>query len=179
MSYELRIWDPTRHSSLPTDSTDAADILERLEPLADTGNTRLQAFGNALVERYRADTAGSDAHGALEAFWGIDPRQSTALCATAVYPMSLSSDDTAKQVAFALDAAAQHGLVVFEDETGVCFLPDGTVFPEDARAMWDSIRAALVAGPDANPPVGDSRTLLQKIAGELFDGLGRGNKRQY
>ena len=179
MSYELRIWDPTRHSSLPTDATDAIDILERLQPLADTGNTRLQAFGNALVERYRADTADSDEHGGLEAFWGIDPRQSTAMCATAVYPMSLSSDDKAKQVAFALDAAAQHGLVVIEDETGVCFLPDGTVLPEDARAMWDSIRAALLAGPDANPPVGDSRTLLQKIAGELFDVLGRDNKHQH
>ena len=61
----------------------------------------------------------SDEHGGLEAFWGLDPRQSTAMCSTAVYPMSLSSDDKAKQVAFALDAAAQHGLVVFEDETGV------------------------------------------------------------
>jgi hypothetical protein len=179
MSYELRIWDPTRHPSLPTDATDAADILERLQPLADTGNARLQAFGNALVERYRADTPESDEQGGLEAFWGIDPRQSTATCVTAVYPMSLPSDDNAKQVAIALDAAAQHGLVVIEDETGVCFLPDGTVFPEDAREMWDATRAALLAGPDANPAVGDSRTLLQKIAGELFDALGRGNKHQH
>lgn len=178
MSYELRIWDPTRHPSLPTDATDAADILARLQPLADTRNARLEAFGNALVERYRAEKSEQDEHGGLEAFWGSDPRQSTGTCATAVYPMSLSSDDNAKQVAFALDAAAQHGLVVIEDETGVCFLPDGTVFPEDAREMWDSTRAELLAGPDGSPPVGDSRTLLQKIAGELVDAIGRGNNHQ-
>jgi hypothetical protein len=45
--------------------------------------------------------------------------------------------------------------------------------------MWDSTRAALLAGPDANSPVGDSRTLLQKIAGEVFDVLGRDNKHQH
>ena len=178
MSYELRIWDPTRHSALPTDASDAADILERLQPLADTRNARLEAFGNALVERYRAENSTPDEYGGVEGFWGNDPRQNTATCGTAVYSMSLSSDDKAKQVAFALDAAAQHGLVVIEDETGVCFLPDGTVFPEDAREMWDATRAELLAGADANPPVGDSRTLLQKIAGELFDAVGRGNNHQ-
>ena len=178
MSYELRIWDPIRHPSLPTDASDAADIVERLQPLADTRNARLEAFGNALVERYRAEQSERHEHGGLEAFWGCDPRQSTATCATAVYAMSLSSDDNAKQVALALDAAAAHGLVVIEDETGVCFLPDGTVFPEDSREMWHSIRAELLAGPDANPPVADSRTLLQKIAGELWDAIGRGNNHQ-
>lgn len=90
--------------------------------------------------------------------------------------MSLTDADNAKQLAFALDAAAQHGLVVVEDETGVCFLPDGTVFPPSSREMWDSIRADLLAGP--KPPVADSRTLLQKIAGELFDAIGRGNNHQ-
>jgi hypothetical protein len=69
--------------------------------------------------------------------------------------------------------------VVVEDETGVCFLPDGTVFPEDAREMWDATRAELHAGPDANPPAADGRTLLQKIAGELFDAIGRGNNHQH
>jgi hypothetical protein len=176
VSYELRIWDPTRHSSLPTDANDAADILERLQPLADTGNTQLQAFGLALIEHFRAQAPERDAPGALEAFWGCDPRWSTAACATAVYRMSVSSDDGAKQIALALDAAGQHGLVVFEDETGVCFLPDGTVFPEDVREMWDSTRAELLARPQ--PPVGDSRTVLQKIAGELIDAIGRGNNHQ-
>ena len=177
VSYELRIWDPTRHSSLPADAHDAADILERLQSLADTANTQLEAFGLALIEHYREEASGRDAPGALEAFWGCDPRWSTAACATAVYRMSLPSDDDAKQIALALDAAAQHGLVVFEDETGVCFLPDGTVFPEDVREMWDSTRAELPAGPQ--PPVGDSRTVLQKIAGELIDVIGRDNKHRH
>src|SRR6478672_11455189 len=127
VSYELRIWDPARHSSLPTGAHDAADIVERLEPLADMSNPQLAAFGLALIEHYRAETSGRDAPGTVENFWGCDPRWSTAACATAIYRMSLSSDADARQIAFALDAAAQHGLVVFEDETGVCFLPDGTV----------------------------------------------------
>ena len=177
MSYELRIWDPTRHSALPTDANDAADIVERLLPLADTANTQLAAFGLALIELHRAETSGREAPATVENFWGCDPRWSTAACATAIYRMSLSSDGKAKQIAFALEAAARHGLVVFEDETGVCFLPDGTVFPEDVREMWDATRAELLAGP--HPPVGDSRTVLQKIAGELVDVIGRDNKHRH
>jgi hypothetical protein len=43
--------------------------------------------------------------------------------------------------------------------------------------MWDSTRAELLAGPQ--PPVDDSRTVLQKIAGELFDVIGRDNKHRH
>jgi hypothetical protein len=178
VSYELRVWDPTRHSSLPTDANDAIEIVERLQPLADFPNARLEAFGHALFESYRVETSTPGEHERLEAFWGSDPRLSTAAFGRALYSMSVSSDDHAKQIAFALDAAAQHGLVVLEDESGVCFLPDGTVFPEDLREMWDSTRAELLAGPDAAPLV-DSRTLLQKIAGELFDVIGRDNKHRH
>jgi hypothetical protein len=46
------------------------------------------------------------------------------------------------------------------------------------REMWASTFADLKAGPaDPGAPVPDSRTLLQTVAGELFDALGRGNKR--
>ncbi len=60
----------------------------------------------------------------------------------------------------------------------MCFLPDGTIFPEGMREIWASDLAEFKAGPvDPALEAPDGRNLLQIIASELFDALGRGNKR--
>jgi hypothetical protein len=160
---------------MPTSADEAFDTMERLTAIADTPNPALERFGASLVESYEAEPASTREHG-LEAFWGSDPRAGTTACRTAVYQLSLPPEPCTKQQAFAVEAAAGHGLIVFDDENGMCFLPDGSIFPEDAREMWESALADLKAGPrDPNAP--DGRTMLEKIAGAVFDEIGRGNKR--
>jgi hypothetical protein len=178
VSYELRIWDPTRHAPLPTSAGEAGDMMERLSAISDTRNAKLESFGASLVQRYEAESAEVREHGGLAAFWGSDPRESTAACRTAVYRLSLPSD-AAKPICFAVEAAVKHGLVAYDDELGMGFLPDGSIFPEDSREMWESTVADVKAGPpDPNTTKTDGRTLLQKIAGELFDAIGQGNNHQ-
>jgi len=178
MSYQLCIWDPSRHAPLPASADEALETLERLSAVSDTRNATLEKFGSALVTSYEAGLSEALTQEGIEAYWGSDPRAGTRDCRTAVYRLAIPLDECTPQVSGVVTAAATCGLVVIDDETGVCFLPDGTIYPEDMREMWEATFADQKAGPpDPGAPVPDSRTLLQKVAGELFDALGRGNKR--
>ena len=168
MSYDLCLWDAARHPPLPTSAADAADILDRLEAISEEPNASLHAFAAALVDRYQAETHNTDA-ASLEKFFGVDPRTSIAACRTAVCRLSLPLKPATAQRIYIVGAAARHNIVVYDDEDGHCFLPDGTIFPEDGRAMWEW---------EIGPPQ-DSRNLLQKVAGALFDVIGRDNKHRH
>ena len=90
-------------------------------------------------------------------------------------PISEDDPDRVLQTADVVAEAALLGLVVMDDETGVCFLPDGTMYPEEDREMWEwELAQARAPKPDQAAP--DNRTFLQTLASELFDALGRGNK---
>ena len=177
MSYEVCIWDPARHAPLPATAADAVATFERLDGVADTWNSTLGDFGIALAERHDAGLTMAQPGAGGAAYWGADPRESTATCRTAIYRMALPGDDWSLQMVQVVELAAAHGLVVLDNEMNVCFLPDGSVFPDDMREVWTSERADLLAGPrDPSEPAPDSRTWLQWLAGEVFDAIGRGNK---
>jgi hypothetical protein len=178
LSYDLCVWDPARHAPMPTNAAEANETAERLSGVDDIWNSAaLKEFSSALVQRYEAEAAGQQPPQSMEEFWGGDPRISAAECRTAVYRLCLPSEAGMAQLSYAVDAAAGRGLVILDDENGMCFLPDGTIFPEDMREVWAFDLAELKAGPvDPALAVPDSRTLLQKIAGELFDAIGRGEK---
>lgn len=177
MSYDLCIWDPSRHAPLPTSRDEAIATAERLEALSDSANARFSEFGALLVQRYDDDAEAKKNDASLTAFWGSDPRQRAATCRSAVLRLSIPSDACIRQIAHAVDAASGLGLVVMDDETGMCFLPDGTILPEEDREMWESDLAEMRAAPD-DPTVKkpDGRTFLEKLGGELFDAIGRGNR---
>jgi len=152
--------------------------MDRLSEVDDSTNPALADFSCALVQRYEASLQGEPAD--MQTFWGSDPRQSAAACTTAVYRLGLPSDAGTAQLAYVVEAAAKRGLVVYDDENGMCFLPDGTIYPEDMREIWEADLAELMAGPvDPSLRKPDNRTLLQTIAMELFEAIGRGNKRIY
>ncbi|MEP6963331.1 MAG: hypothetical protein ABI995_14715 [Acidobacteriota bacterium] len=176
MSYDLCVWDTTRHATLPTNADEALEIMERLSKLGDSLNPALGEFGRDLIQHYQASLQGAPED--IEAFWGSDPRQGAAGCKTAVYRLCLPEDPGMERLAPVVEAAARHGLLVYDDELGMCFLPDGTIYPEDLREGWKWDLTELMAGPeDPSLKKPDNRTLLQTIAGELFDAIGRGNKR--
>jgi hypothetical protein len=176
VSYGLCVWDPARHKPLPTNSNEALETMERLSNVGDSVNPLLGDFSRALVEHFEASSPGSSVN--LKAFWGDDPRQSAITCSTAVYRLDLPSDAGMERLAYVVRAAGHCGLVVYDDENGMCFLPDGTIYPEEMREVWQSDLEELMAGP-VNPSLQkpDDRTWLQTIAYELFEATGRGNKR--
>ncbi len=178
MSYDLCIWDPSRHAPLPTSRKEAIATAERLEALSDSANSRFSELGALLVQRYDDDADAKNDGATLTAFWGSDPRQRAAACSSAVLRLSIPSDPCTRQISHAVDAAASLGLVVMDDEIGLCFLPDGTILPEEDREAWESDLAEMRAGPeDLVESKPDGRTFLEKLGGELFDAIGRGNKR--
>ena len=175
MSYDLYIWDPARHPPLPATESEAYDTKERLSELNDNWNSTLSEFASALVQRFEA--SGTIRAGGLEAVWGADPRKAIAACKFAAFCLPLPTEGCTQQIAWAVEAAAELGLVVFDDNFGSCFLPDGNILPEDMKAIWESDLAEMKA--DAADPLRkktDGRNIWQRIAGELFDAIGRGNK---
>lgn len=176
LSYDLYIWDPTRHAPLPTTEREAYDTRERLCELKDSWNSTLTEFGNALVLQFEEKPLVSG--GELEAFWGVDPRKAIAARQFAAFCLPLPTEDCTQQIAYAVEAAAVLGLVVFDDNFGSCFLPDGKILPEDMKAIWESDLAELKADiADPTRKKTDGRNIWQRIAGELFDAIGRGNKK--
>ena len=179
LSYDLCIWDPSRHEPLPTSRKEGIEIAERLGTTSDMADTRFNEFGDLLVQRCGDDAQAKKDSASVSAFWGSDPRLNVTACRSAVLRLSIPTDDCIRQISHAVDAAAEVGLVVLDDQTGMCFLPDGTIFPESDREMWKSDLADMRAGPpDPNAKKPDSRTFLEKLGGELIDSIGRGNRHQ-
>lgn len=179
MSYDLCIWDPSRHAPLPASRKEGIAMAERLEALTDVANPAFVDFAILLVRYYDSDAEAKKDHATVSDFWGSEPRKDADACRSAVFRLSIPADECIRQISHAVDAAAVFGLVVMDDEIGMCFLPDGTILPEEDRAMWESDVAEMRAGPaDPDAKIADGRTFLERLGGELFDALGRGNRHQ-
>ncbi|MEP7352562.1 MAG: hypothetical protein ABI824_04965 [Acidobacteriota bacterium] len=178
LSYDLCVWDSARNPTLPTNDDEACEIMERLSKVADSMNPVFEEFSSALVQLHQASLEGKPDD--MKAFWGSDPRESAAKCNTAVLRLRLPTEADIKQFACVVQAAAKRGLVVYDDELSMVFLPDGTIYPESLREGWKADLEELMAGPeDPSLKKPDNRSLLQTIAMELFDAIGRGEKRIY
>jgi len=168
MSYEICIWDPARHAPVPGTEKKAAAMMERLSELSDIGNSTIAEFGSLLEQRYEAAPSDKRPVGGVKAFFGSDPRKTATDCKSAVYRMSLPDDGSTRQISYSVTTAASLGLIVFDDEIGVCFLPDGRILPEDAREMWESSLAEMDAVPDPNKKKGDGRPFWARIKTDLL-----------
>ena len=190
MSYDLCIWDPAWHPPLPTSADDALAMMEQLSefenPSSEKQNAALVEFARLLVERSAGDIEFDPQTGdqtvGLTAFWGCDPRQAAAQSLSAVLRLPIPSQHCIRQIAHVVKTAQQVCLVVFDDENGMCFLPDGTLYPPDMREIWESDLQDLAdrqsGRVDPSQKLPDGRTVFERIGGELFDALGRGNRRQ-
>ena len=179
MSYALCIWDPSRHAPLPTSREEAIEIAERLANRADSVNMKFIEFGESLVERYQLTANEKSTNDSLLTFWGCDPSQLAAVCNSAILRLVIPADECIRQISHAVETAARLGLVVMDDETGLCFLPDGAMLPEADREMWEFNLAEMNAvPPDPNAKKTDGRSFMEKLGGELFDAIGQGNNHQ-
>ena len=174
MSYDLCIWDPQQHAPMPLTLDEANAAVERLEQLRGNWGITLKSFVGELTRQFNDDPQMAAARAAgFNAFWGSDAAKSAASCQSAVCRFAIPENDNTRQIAYAVEAAAGLGLVVVDDGIGMCFLPDGTVLPEDCRAMWASDLAEMRAGPPdpALAKKGDGRPWWAVLASDLFDAV--------
>ena len=178
MSYDLCIWDPVGHPPLPTTTDEALETMQRLSKVTDWLGSSFAELGGMLIERYNADSQGQAGKPPADVFWRGDPQKFGAACKLAVFRLPIADEPNIQHIAYVVQAAAALGLVVYDDENGMCFLPEGRVLPANMQEGWEADLAELKAGPDdPNHKKPDSRTWLQKLAWELFNAIGQGNKR--
>jgi hypothetical protein len=178
VSYVLCIWDPSRYPTLPTSRDEGIEISKRLAATLDAANARFSDFAVLLVGRYDKDVQAWKDYASVDAFWGGDPRLTVSACRSAVLRLEIPADECVRQISFAVEAAAELGLVVMDDEIGMSYLPDGRIFPEEDREMWEW-NVADMRARDANPDLGkqDGKSFLEKAGSDLLDVLSLGNKR--
>jgi hypothetical protein len=175
MTCKLCIWDPARHGPLPTDADHALATLERLSTTRDTWNLTLVPFVEQLKACYAADAALIAEAEDCNAFWEADLTVLARQCSTAVFYIAIAADASTRQMAYAVHAAAAMGLVVLDDDSGVCFLPDGSIYPADYKEVWEFDLQELKEGPlDPNAP--DGRTFWERLGSALLDEMSRGNR---
>ncbi len=176
MSSVLLVWDLSRQNFVPTSRADAIAIAERLGKTADSPSPRFLELADRLAQRFQQDPQAHADGRQLASFWGCDLRATASRCRSATFRLSVPDDPYTRQLAHLVDECAQQDLVVFDDEIGWCFLPDGTLLPEEDREMWLSDRAELAPVDEDAVVKPDDRTFLQELAGALFDEIGRGNQ---
>ncbi len=181
MSYDLCIWDPARHAPLPTTTDEALETMQRLSKVTDWLGSSFGQFGGMLIQRYNADPQGQKGKPKADVFWRGDPEKSGTACKLAVFRLPIAEEPNIQHIAYVVESAAALGLVVYDDENGMCFLPDGRVLPPNMQEVWEMDLAELMAlkagTEDPNNMKPDNRTWLQKMAWELFNAIGQGNKR--
>jgi hypothetical protein len=176
MSYDLCIWDPEKTGGFPQSEKEALAAAEELGVLQEAHNPKLVEFAGLLARCYALWAAEAKLVGGIATFWGSDPRTTMSGPHCAAYRLKLPQDECIRQIAYAVESAAHLGLVIYDDENGMCFLPDGKILPEYMREIWESDLEDLKAEPsDPASQKSDGRTFWERLGSELLDELSRGS----
>jgi hypothetical protein len=142
LSSTIYIIDPKRHAiELPRTLADFGAILERWGGEDDEVNPAFVALGKRLESRFPPpETAGDDS------VWLASPAAEAATLGSAVWNLELPREDTIAVERFIAASAGELGLIAYDDQIGIGFLPGGAIVPEDRRALWSESLAAIDSG---------------------------------
>jgi hypothetical protein len=79
--------------------------------------------------------------------WQGDPIAIAQSWAGAVWPFSLPDGDRVAVMRALVDQATALGLVVFDDQLGMAFLPGGQVLPTEMASQWADLKRQLDDAP--------------------------------
>ncbi len=91
--------------------------------------------------------------------WPNDPLAEARSCEDAVWAFSLPDEDLPQVIRLVVKHATALGLVVYGDQLGMAFLPDGRVLPEHLASQWAELGEYLDKGPKPF-----SKAQVQKLA---------------
>lgn len=165
MSSSICIFDLGRHPlPSPTSLRDFGVLMEALCDRPDGPNLKYTQLALRLERRFAAGGP---------AFWRVRPLDSAKALRRAAWQFELPPADAMAVLQALVDLAGELGLVVYDDQAGVGFLPDGTVIPAAAAQLPAPapIQDEEVGGAEILDP-SDACALLQPLLSKLLQPAG-------
>ncbi len=172
MSFVVQVWELPADAAVPTSLRDALRLVDALRAHA-VPNPKFIEFARRLTARYPCITSPeSDELDESELAWSDGPLDGE--CDSAVYAIGLASGRLDEVHPFVIATARALGLNTMDEQSGACFLADGSELSlaSPARATRDVApppvaRAAPVAKPGLHPGLPDLSGLLDRMVQAL------------
>ena len=135
MSNGIYIIDPKRHGiALPEALADFGAILEKFAGVQDTVNPAFVELGRRLEA------------GLPPGSWLSSPAREASEVRSALWNLGLPDIEMLAAERLIAESVRELGLIAYDDQVGIGFLPDGRIAPEDMRAVWEETLASVDAG---------------------------------
>ncbi len=135
--HDVFIWDPERYGT-PKSFEQAMDMAELLEERENEEPTaKLIAFGQQLESINKEDG---------NRFDGMTSRMKSSK--RAVLKILMPDYGWQQELKILVDAANMHGLVLFDPEIVMVFVPPNKIFPSIAAKLWENTNKMLDANKD-------------------------------
>jgi hypothetical protein len=140
MSATLYIIDPRRHAiPEPRGLADFGAILEKWGGIEDAMNPAFVELARRLEAKFPPGRDG---------IWLSSPVQEATQLRTALWNLGLPGTEMLAVQRLVAQSAGELGLIAYDDQVGIGFLPGGRVVPEEMRESWEGSLAAVDSGED-------------------------------
>lgn len=164
MSYSIALWDPSRYQPLPTTFDEAAAIYRKLADVHDEANYWFVAFAQRIQDHVRLSP---DPDETLIGYYGNFVATAQAHTG-ALFLVELPTEDRIPLLRLMVDTATALKLVVYDDASGLVFLPGGKVLPEEKSGVWQDVKAELDRPSEFPRTKAKFKKLAEPILAELF-----------
>jgi hypothetical protein len=159
MSAGIYVIDPKRLGiAMPATLKDFGAILEKWAGVEGEPNPAFVELARRLEARFPSpEVAGADS------VWLSSPVAEAAALTGAIWNLGLPDREMVAAERLIAQAAGALGLIAYDDQVGIGFLPGGAIVPEERRALWEGTLAAIDAGLDIEGETGVKTHVLPAL----------------
>jgi hypothetical protein len=156
MSYDFRIWDLAGVQE-PADFEEAGRVMQTKEKEKGSTNPKFAALADKMVATHP------------EAGWAGNPRKEARELDGAVWAFSLPNDRHDEILLSIIESAKRLGLVVYDDQMGVHFLPSGkTLMVAKLAEQWKNVKPNSDPAP-RKPTLAETHKMIKQRLGEVLE----------
>ena len=161
MSYSIAIWDPSRHGPAPQTFDEVVAQYRKLSEVDDEPNYWFVSFAQRIQDMVKFTDAPNEEWQRLYGQFVASAKRSRG----ALFQVDMPRDNPAGMLKRMVQTATALKLVVYDDNSGLAFLPDGQVLPPAKARVWQAIQSGRDYNPDALP---DTKPAFLELAQPLF-----------
>ena len=138
--YQIYIWIQNKNQPEPATFAAASQTMLALQTNGAPANAKFVALVEQLLKHYPSQACDA---GFTHSVWGGDPLKEAQDNEQAIFCLCLPQANRVELLRLVVDTATVQGLVVFDEQLGMVFLPSGAVLPEEHARSWTLIKAQM------------------------------------